>query len=55
MGIEAHNSKILRGMLKSCIKGKNSTMEREIKKVLDSRNDPYEEPDLEFGWPSSSG
>ncbi|MBL7155487.1 MAG: hypothetical protein ISS88_03250 [Candidatus Portnoybacteria bacterium] len=55
MRMEIHSSETLKGMLKSCIKGGNSEMEQEIKSVLDSKGVPYEEPDLEFGWPSSSG
>ena len=54
MGMEVHNSETLKIMLKSCIKGNNSTMEQKIRKILDSRDVSYEEPDPVFGWPSSS-
>ncbi len=55
MGMESHSDETLKVMLESCIKGKNFVMEQDIRKVLDSRSVSYEEPGLEFGWPSSSG
>jgi len=55
MGMETHSDEILKGMLESCIKGNNFVMKEEIKKILDLRDVPYDEPDLVFGWLSSSG
>ncbi len=60
MGIEAYSDEQLKGMLESCIKGKNSTMEKEIRDILNSRGVSYEEllnkpfPPMVLGWSSPS-